>query len=99
MSRWGLYDTGEREILELLKDYARRKGYVTLYEGKREGPDLVLFNKEANEIIVVEIRGIPTMFKVKGKDKGKKKDKSVIENQFWGWLGEVIIELMDREYE
>ncbi len=96
-STWGVDTTGEEKIKELLKEKLREEGYEIVYCGTREGPDIVLLHRDRKELVVVEVRGIPTKYCVKGKNKGKLKEPSTIRGQFWGWVAEVIIELMERE--
>ena len=89
----------EKEVIEVTKKYLQANGYTIIYEGKRRGPDLVAYNSVKNELLIIEVRGVPTRVKIRGRDKGKPKKKSTIANQFWGWPAKVLVELMEREYE
>lgn len=97
MSKWGIETTGEIEIVKLLK--GRFSSAKILYEGKRGGPDLVVYDNERHKLMIFEVRGVPTMLKVKGGDKGRRKSEDTIESQFWGRSGEALIELIEREHD
>lgn len=89
----------EKDVFRITMKYLYKNGFDIIYQGRREGPDIVAYNCSIKELLIIEIKGVPTTIKIKGRDKGKNKKKSAIKRQFWGWSGSVIIQLMEREYE
>ena len=87
----------EDEVIQILERFLVNMGYTIIYEGKRQGPDIVAYRN--GSLLIIEARGIPSKYKVRGRDKGKPKSIDVIKGQFWGWPAEVITELIEREYE
>ena len=99
---WGdfvLEEFLEKEVIEVTKKYLQSNGYTIVCERRREGPDLVAYSNVKNELLVIEVKGVPTRHKVKGRDKDKLKKKSTIQSQFRNWFAKIIAELMDREHE
>jgi len=88
----------EKDVIETTRRYLQANGYIIIY-GERGGPDLVAYNNVKNELLVIEVRGVPTRHKIKGRDKGESKKGSTIRSQFRNWPDKIIAELMDREYE
>jgi hypothetical protein len=93
---------GENEVTQILKRLLEDAGCTIIYESnygsrRQEGPDVVAYC--GNSLLIIEARGVPTKFKVKGKDRGKPKSERTINNQFRHYSEEVIAELMEREYE
>ena len=92
----------EDEVTQILKRLLVDAGCTIVYESnygsrRQGGPDVVAYC--GGSLLIIEARGVPTKFKVKGKDKGKPKSENTIKGQFWGWPAEVIAELMEREHE
>jgi hypothetical protein len=87
----------EDEVTQILKRLLVDRGCTIIYEGKLRDPDVIAYC--GNSLLIIEAKGVPTKFKVMGRDKGKQKSKSTVRVQFRHWLAEVIAELMEREYE
>jgi Holliday junction resolvase len=92
----------ENEVTQILKRLLEDAGCTIIYESnyesrRQEGPDVVAYC--GNSLLIIEARGVPTKFKVKGKDRGKPKSENTINNQFRHYSEEVIAELMEREHE
>ncbi len=92
----------EDEVTQILKRLLEDAGCTIIYESnyesrRQEGPDVVAYC--GNSLLIIEARGVPTKFKVKGKDRGKPKSENTINNQFRHYSEEVIAELMEREHE
>jgi len=87
----------EQEVVEVVKEVLGREGYRVVYEGRRGGPDVVACRD--GEMLVIEVRGVPTPRKVKGKDKGRPKSVSTIKNQFRVWSAMVLWHLLAREHQ
>jgi len=87
----------EDEVTQILERLLVDRGCTIIYESNRQGPDVIAYC--GGSLLIIEARGVPTKFKVKGKDRGKPKSKNTIRGQFWGWPAEVTTELMEREYE
>jgi len=92
----------ENEVTQILKRLLEDAGCTIIYESnygsrRQEGPDVVAYCGDS--LLIIEARGVPTKFKVKGKDRGKPKSERTINNQFRHYSEEVIAELMEREYE
>jgi hypothetical protein len=92
----------ENEVTQILRKLLVGAGCTIIYESnygsrRQEGPDVVAYC--GGSLLIIEARGVPTKFKVKGKDRGKPKSENTINNQFWHWPAEVIAELMEREYQ
>jgi hypothetical protein len=51
-------------------------GCVVIYEGKRQGPDIVAHCK--GPLLVIEARAVPLMFKVIGRGRGKPKSINMV---------------------
>jgi hypothetical protein len=61
----------EVEVIQILKRFLVDMRYTIIYEGRRQGPDIVAHCKDS--LLVIEARGVPSRFKVKGRDRGKLK--------------------------
>jgi hypothetical protein len=92
----------ENEVTQILKRLLEDAGCTIIYESnygsrRQEGPDVVAYCGDS--LLIIEARGVPSRFKVKGRDKGKPKSERTINNQFRHYSEEVIAELMEREHE
>jgi hypothetical protein len=87
----------EAEVVQRLKRLLVDMGCTIIYESNRQGPDVVAYCGDS--LLIIEAKGVPTKFKVMGRDKGKPKSENTINNQFRHWPAEVIAELMEREHE
>jgi hypothetical protein len=87
----------EAEVVRRLKRLLVDMGCTIIYESNRQGPDVVAYCGDS--LLIIEAKGVPTKFKVMGRDKGKPKSESTVRVQFRHWLAEVIAELMEREYQ
>jgi hypothetical protein len=87
----------EAEVVRRLKRLLVDMGCTIIYESNRQGPDVVAYCGDS--LLIIEAKGVPTKFKVMGRDKGKPKSENTINNQFRHWPAEVIAELMEREHE
>jgi len=87
----------EDKVTQILKRLLVDAGCTIIYESNRQGPDVVAYCGDS--LLIIEARGVPSRFKVKGRDKGKPKSERTINNQFRHYSEEVIAELMEREYE
>jgi hypothetical protein len=87
----------EAEVVQILKGLLVDMGCTIIYEGKLRDPDVVAYCGDS--LLIIEAKGVPTKFKVMGRDKGKPKSKNTINNQFRHWSSDVIAKLMEREYQ
>ena len=87
----------ETEVVQKLERLLVDMGCTIIYEGKLRDPDVVAYCGDS--LLIIEAKGVPTKFKVMGRDKGKPKSESTVRVQFRHWLAEVIAELMEREYQ
>lgn len=96
LARDGEFKEGieESKVIQALKEFLVDCRVV--YEGERRGPDIVAYCKD---VLIIEVRGAPSRYKVKGWGKGEPKSVSTVRNQFRSWSAMVIAELMEREHE
>jgi hypothetical protein len=87
----------EAKVVQVLKRLLVDMGCMIIYEGKLRDPDVIAYC--GNSLLIIEAKGVPSKFKVKGRDKGKPKSRNTVYNQFRHWSADVIVKLMEREYE
>jgi hypothetical protein len=87
----------EDEVTQILERLLVDRGCKIIYKGKLRDPDVIAYC--GSSLLIIEAKGVPTKFKVMGRDKGKPKSENTINNQFRHWPAEVIAELMEREHE
>jgi hypothetical protein len=87
----------EDEVTQILERLLVDRGCKIIYMGKRRDPDVIAYC--GSSLLIIEAKGVPSKFKVMGRDKGKPKSRDTINNQFRHWPAEVIAELMEREHE
>jgi hypothetical protein len=87
----------EAEVIQILKRLLVDMGCTIIYEGERQGPDIIAYCKDS--LLIIEAIGVPSKFKVMGRDRGKRKSGSTVSGQFRHWSARVIAKLMEREYE
>jgi hypothetical protein len=87
----------EDEVTQILERLLVDRGCTIIYEGKLRDPDVVAYC--GNSLLIIEAKSVPSKFKVKGRDKGKPKSRNTVYNQFRHYSADVIVKLMEREYE
>jgi RIO-like serine/threonine protein kinase len=87
----------EDEVTQILERLLVDRGCKIIYKGKRRNPDVIAYC--GNSLLIIEAKSVPSKFKVMGKDKGKPKSENTVYNQFRHYSADVIVKLMEREYQ
>jgi hypothetical protein len=87
----------EDEVTQILERLLVDRGCKIIYKGKLRDPDVIAYC--GSSLLIIEAKSVPSKFKVKGRDKGKPKSRNTVYNQFRHYSADVIVKLMEREYE